>query len=201
MARVKCGEMTKKRRYSFNCRQHSLTISTYRLFVYVSHIQTLCTIYIYIYIYINIYIHFKQQQQQPPPRQTDVSPVFLFLYHSFSELYKCKLYNFYHQHFAVQNAVGPADSNLCVPIGCSERNRSHICSIAVIRGGVLIVVHVQGDIGLVVESKGGVGMLIQVIGTVIAKEMKSTTVLKQQLIGLLFALTNPLLWVPCETDY
>lgn len=44
-------------------------------------------------------------------------------------------------------------------------------------------------------------MLIQVIGTVIAKEMKSTTVLKQQLIGLLFALTNPLLWVPCETDY
>lgn len=63
------------------------------------------------------------------------------------------------------------------------------------------MVHVQGDIGLDVESKGGVGMLIQVIGTVIAKEMKSTTVLKQQLIGLLFALTNPLLWVPCETDY
>lgn len=46
--------------------------------------------------------------------------------------------------FAVQNAVGPADSDRRVPIGTSERNRSRIGSVAVIREGVLIVVHVQG---------------------------------------------------------
>lgn len=45
------------------------------------------------------------------------------------------------------------------------------------------MVHVQGVVGLDVGSKSGIGMLIQVIGTVIAKEVKSTIVLKQQLIG------------------
>lgn len=50
--------------------------------------------------------------------------------------------------FAVQNIVGPADSDCCIPIGdFREKPQSHSWHCSDSRGGLLIVVHVQGVVG------------------------------------------------------